>query len=619
MSDVFVSAKLNVDLEVVAENMSWTIWTRVWKGETGIFQWAIARVDDPELWGPAYDCESRVRVLLNGRIALEENEWRQGEDLPYEGGLASKIILDRWLNGDKNKIDDFNGSFSIIIIDEKSQKIHIWSDRFGFIPLYSYEKREVLFSSHPDILSRVLRCSGMSCEIDKTTIAEFLRTGTATHPYSYWKEINQCDPGTNYSFTVSYNSINCSKRQYWGLQNYKGPYLSDRKEIVSKLTHALKSAIRKRTLPRLGKISVLLSSGADSRTILFGACNPEKVLCHTLFDERNEELLGSIALAELANAEHKHHKRAVNYYFNHASEAIRISGGMWSIDSAHYGGLATELKNAGVVLTGCYADYLLKGLAYSRTHVKIFGKNLPIYQLIKPETEFYQPFSEINPSWENKVSQRSRKYFSSLDFDAENTIAEREYLRLAPLSREPDSSGRLFLGRTVGHDFFMADKDILDLVASIHPKQKLNGIPFGMAVNNIVGKKAKHIKNNNYGAPVGSSELKRIFYFIAASLKRKLHREGSGQPFEKDPNSVATVGSWPNYARIISLNKDLELWLENLDPAIADFLFDVLGLERSTWSMQDWAKRDSFLFLRFFTVYTWLEQRSAKMSAEKDI
>ena len=36
MSDVFVSAKLNVDLEVVTENMSWTAWTRVWKGETGI-------------------------------------------------------------------------------------------------------------------------------------------------------------------------------------------------------------------------------------------------------------------------------------------------------------------------------------------------------------------------------------------------------------------------------------------------------------------------------------------------------------------------------------------------------------------------------------------------------
>ena len=39
------------------------------------FFWSISRIDNPDIWGPAFDSKSNVRVILNGRIALKNEEW----------------------------------------------------------------------------------------------------------------------------------------------------------------------------------------------------------------------------------------------------------------------------------------------------------------------------------------------------------------------------------------------------------------------------------------------------------------------------------------------------------------------------------------------------------------
>ena len=120
----------------------------------------------------------------------------------------------------------------------------------------------------------------------------------------------------------------------------------------------------------------MLSSGADSRAPLFAACNPSKVTCFTFYDEPNAELRGAQAWATVG-ARHIPLKRNSEYYIENAAQAVRMSGGMWSTDSAHYGGFIDRLQeeNPGVVLTGCYADYLFKGLSYNRAQ-ELFLANL---------------------------------------------------------------------------------------------------------------------------------------------------------------------------------------------------------------------------------------------------
>lgn len=617
MSDIFFAAGLRCNIEGVAKHLCWTQQSKAWLGKLDGLIWVATRIDSPVLWAPAYDAQSGIRAILGGRIAPEEADWKAAEGLPYEGGLASRLVIDRWLKGGTRAIEAMNGSAQIIIIDERQCKLHVWTDRVGFYPAFAWTADGAfLFCSHPDVAADALERTGHSLKFDALTMAEFLRTGTSVHPHTYWQGIRQLDAATHFELDFGSKPRVLASSVYWQPAYLRGePYLTDRREIVDKLSVALKSAVQRRTLPRLGKVAVLLSAGADSRTALFGACDPAGVTCYSVYDEPNAELTGAKQLANAAGARHIEFPRSKDYYLDQGPDAVRLSGGMWSIDSAHFGGLTSRIRSHGcdVVLTGCYADYLLKGLSYNRRNKSVLGKFLPLYDFAESRSEWYQPFSEIAGQWQARVERRTEERY--LPFDGDDRSRSRlEYLRLAPMMREADVSGRLILRRTCGHDYIFADHDVLDMVFAIAPREKLNGIAFGMAVERITGNRAAHVKNNNYNARVGASEIERVSAFVLASLKRKITGQGGGQPYEKDPASVATVGSWPYFPRVIKMSERARAWRASLPEDQEEFLFDVLGEERRKWSVEDWADRESSLFLRVYTASLWLSQNGHALS-----
>ena len=71
MSDIFLSAGIEVDAALVARELRFTDYTKVESGSAAGLTWALSRVDDLGLWGPAWDQASQTRVLIGGRIALE--------------------------------------------------------------------------------------------------------------------------------------------------------------------------------------------------------------------------------------------------------------------------------------------------------------------------------------------------------------------------------------------------------------------------------------------------------------------------------------------------------------------------------------------------------------------
>jgi asparagine synthase (glutamine-hydrolysing) len=613
VSDILIAAGLDCDAGALAQQLSWTPQTKAWTGLAGGLTWVVTRVDAPELWAPAYDRQSGVRALIGGRIAPEEAEWKAAEALPYEGGLACRIVIDRWLKGGAAAVERLNGGAQIIVIDERKRELHVWTDRMGFYPAFAWTDGGFLLCSHPDVAATALEAAGRPCDFDPVTMAEFLRTGTSVHPHTYWHGIRHMDAGTRFRFTFGDAPRLAESATYWRPAYLEGePYLTDRREIVDRLATALKSAVQRRTLPRLGKVAVLLSAGADSRTALFGACAPSKVTCYTLYDEPNAELAGAEALASTAGAVHRTLQRSKDYYIQHAPAAVRVSGGMWSVDAAAFGGVCEAIKQdeAGTVLTGCYTDYLLKGLAYNRRHREIFGRSLPVYALDRPSYQFYQPFAAIAPNWATVVEARLESHYGKLPGGAHHPASGAEFIRLSPIAREADAAGRLFLRRTVPVDYFTADNAVIELAAAIHPAEKVSGIAFGMAVEQVTGPRANHILNNNYHARVGASEVGRVAAFVLASLKRKLSRQGGGQPFEDDPQSVATVGSWPNHGRVIKLAPGLKTWRESISKDQKELLFGMIGQERRDWSLDQWGDQDPSLFYRLYTASLWLSQNT---------
>ncbi len=610
MSDIFVSSGLPVDRNKIAKSLSWTPRTKSWTGEIGDLSWVVTRVDDPALWAPARDPESGVCVILGGRIAPEEAGWKAAEGLPYEGGLACRLVLDHWLRGGARAVESLNGGAQMIVIDEKKRELHCRTDRMGFYPAFTWDAGGFLLCSHPDVAAAALEDAGRPCDFDPVTMAEFLRTGTATHPHTYWHGIRQLDAGTRHRFEFGSPAGLRESSVYWRPANVEGAWLANRGEIVERLAGALLSSVRRRTLPRLGKVALLLSAGADSRTALFGANEPSAVNCFTFYDEVNTEFTNAKKLAGIAGAPHEGYQRGKDYYFEHAPEAVRITGGMWSMDSAHYSGLLPRLSGAnfGVVLTGCYADYLFKGLAYNRRRRSVHGKTFPLYTLCDVQHQFYQPFASLSDEWTGRVTERLDRRFAGLAGGSDRTAAAAEFLRLSPIVREADAAGRLLLRHTAAFDPFTSDNDVLEIAGAMHPSQKLNGVPFGMAVERVTGPRAKEVLNNNYGAPVGASELTRVTSFLLSSLKRKISGQGGGQPFERDPNSVATAGSWPYFPRVIKFSQRLRDWRSALPGAQEDFLFGVLGEDRRRWSIEEWADRDHSLFMRLYTASLWLSQ-----------
>jgi asparagine synthase (glutamine-hydrolysing) len=617
LSDIFIAAGPRWDASAIAKLLSWTPQTKAWSQSNSDLTWVVTRVDSPGLWAPARDPQSGLRALLGGRIAPEEAEWKAAEALPYEGGLACRLVLDRWLTGGAKAIEALNGGAQIIVIDERERALHVWTDRMGFYPAFVWTGVGFLLCSHPDVLAEALETAGHPLKFDVVTMAEFLRTGTATHPHTYWRSIRHMDAATHFEFELGASPRLRTSTVYWQPAYLRGePYLRNRAEIVDKLATALTSAVRRRTQPRLGKIGVLLSAGADSRTALFGACEPSAVTCFTFYDEINQEFRGAKMLAQVAQAKHVGIQRSKEYYYEGAAEAVRVSGGMWSIESAHHTGIRSAVLAEGIdtLLTGCYADYLLKGITYDTTNIQLLGRDLPLHRFAPFDFEWHHAHRRLASEWDGLVEVRLRDRFQALALDTERSRSELEHARLSQIVREPDASGRLFLRKTLPVDFFMSDNDIVDLFGRICPSEKLNAIPFGMAVARITGRQGDRVLNNNFSAPVGAQELQRVLIFLLNSIRRKFDREAGRQPFERDPASIATVGSWPNFPRAMRMSAVMRKWLAHLPLDQLEFFGSLAGDHIRNWTLEDWADRNPTLLARLYTASLWLSQNNRALT-----
>jgi asparagine synthase (glutamine-hydrolysing) len=302
-------------------------------------------------------------------------------------------------------------------------------------------------------------------------------------------------------------------------------------------------------------------------------------------------------------------RRDPDYYGRNAGEAMRVAGGMWSAIDAHYVGAADQIReaNPGTILTGCYADYMFKGLLLNRRLRTLFGRNLPLYEPADFAWEYYQPFGRLADQWQQQVKGRLESRFPE-DLRrkyAQNRLAV-ENLRLRPLSREPDASGRACLWRTQPWDPFLFDNDVLSVYSRLSAEMKLNGIVFGRAVGKVIGPAGRQVPNNNYGTPVDASEAERAFWFLMASFKRKLRR-AFGR--ENHARGLASSGSWPNWDYYVGHSPVIAEQWNNPGKELRGLFSNILG--RDPWQMPlaEWARTDSLVFMRLWSAKLWLQQR----------
>lgn len=614
MADILICFGGRISLDNLRSRLITTHRAHSIVGASGALVYAVSRVDEAAMWYPARDLVSGRIVLVSGRIALTAAEWDAAERLPFEGGLAARHLLSHWGKCAGGHIPEFNGASIAVFVDPLTNQTKIRTDRIGCAPIYaSTGTLPLVIGSHPDSVAAVLRDQGMAAEIDDATVAEFVRTGTAIHPYTYYKGIVQLDPGAIYTITEAGIS---HRETYWRPTTAEGGAPVSRPEFVDRLADGLRAAGRLRSSYRMGTTAVLLSAGADSRGVVAALAEPQRTHTYTYYDEPNPELSRAKQIANLIGAPHHALARPSDYYIVNAEETVRLSGGMWSLESGHHTGFVDEIWKTpgfGTLLTGCYADYLLKGISLNVRPKMLMGIALPLSELAPIEQEFHHPLTQVALIHEKESSERWRRRFGEV-IDRENRY-QLEYLRNAPLCREADASGRLALWRQFPIDPIMADTHVLDAVSVQSIPDKLSGIAFGLGIAKVTGAKVAKIPNNNYSAPVGTHERGRVIAFAAASLKRKFdNRLRNSAAFT--PRGVGTYGSWPNFHLVFGPSEQARAWFDSLKSH--DF-YGILTSERSAWDYDTFVSRDIVQLMRLLTVQIWRARFAVAPTASRRV
>lgn len=564
----------------------------------------LSRLDREDIWAPAQDDLNNIHVYLSGRIALEQEQWNKEFKKNRRGGLAASHIIEEYSKKELSSINSLNGAFAIVIIDFSRDKIIIVTDKLGFYPVYVYDTgTDLSLSTNTDTLSRL---NDQNEELDLISIAEVLKFGYCIHPNTYYKNIKQLDPGSVYE--IKSNHL-IKVKQYWEPQPLFLEYNS-KEALTIELAEAIQSSVRRRTIKELGKTGVFLSAGADSRSILAAADNPSALTSFTFFDVKNNEYNLAEQIAEAYGSQHIGLKRDPEHYGLGAKLAAKVISGHWNITDVHYANFIDELNKFEIenYLSGCFADFLFKGIAYNRTELKLFNKNLPLYKIAPFSQEWYFHISTLKSNYDRLSSERNLSSYSGIELNLENDLTywKIEKARLFPISREATFGSRQFLFRSLPWDPILADNDLLEMFQKIPPKWKINGDLWKKSVNKL-SVRSKNIIDNNNLAPLNYGKIGITFKFLEGVLKRKITgKDVDGTELGK----FITRGSWPNFQFYLENSKIIaELWqLKNHE--IQELFSSVLGFNPFKIAIRGWAQSDHLLFYRLLTLKLWFEENN---------
>lgn len=500
--------------------------------------------DDPERFGPAIDMRTGVRVVTSGRLAWSANDWARAAKLPYNGGLASRLVLERYLDRGAGAVAPFNGSAVIVVHDPRSAQIHLWTDQFGYHPCFLYRSDDVgncIITTFPDL---VLADPGVQATYDYVSMAEFLRAWRATPPNTYFSEIKHA--GAAKHITVDLRGGSIRSEDYW--TPFDDGFFPSMSAAAEELAGAVRLAIAERTAVAEHPV-VFISGGADSRVLLFCAEDPGRITAVNLYERPAAELDVARRLAELAGSRFAAFQRDTDFYPRNLPDTVRWSGAMWSIEDAHYSGFADEVRgfDADLVMTACTTDWVFKGYGLEKRCLTLFGRNLPFYGYLGQRTDGFLPnYPRRSPTeLAGSIDARMAAWFAgtpaTLTIPRDRLLVEDR--RVRPAAYTVSVSGPIMY-RTFPYDTFLADSRIAFCYSRTHPDWKLNHELWGKAVALLSGG-AGSVVNSNYGWRVNASMPEKAAMFAAGWLRRRLQRSAPG---DQDDDRPPSSGSWPDFS-----------------------------------------------------------------------
>ncbi len=534
-------------------------------------------------WDSFFDRQRQRQLILLGRPAINLDSWANYDSDP--------AFVTRSLNNDLNEMsfEEFciktNGSFSLLIVDFSSQTLFIIRDKFGVFPIFVSGEQsidDIQISTHPDILA----AHSGNCSLDKTSVAEFLADGYVSHPYTFYKEMRSINPGS--FLTVDYRRHKVSQTQYFSCYS---DLCYDFTSLVNELSDALSSSIKRRSHPQYGQTGVLLSGGGDSRPLALNVIT--KPHAFTSFSAKNKEFQITREITERLKIDHHVIKRTSASNSIGLTKAPRYTGGMSAGGSATLMDVLRDdsLLKMDNLLSGDYADWLLKDIAFNTAPVTIFGKKLPLNKFSDFSFHFYGGSVPI-PMLQNRITDRRNSIFPLSKRQQSNAL---QFRRIVPLSNEYTSSTRLFLQRTLPWESYLIDNDVINCVLRIPPDFKLNGRLYDQALK-ILCRPIIDIPHASKGTRLGTNQYVTAFWMTLAMLEKKFGRD-----------SQTHQATWDKPSAIMYSDSALHKLFYSANSSSQKYITDIVGLDIFSLTLDEIFHIDYHLFFNAISFCAWLE------------
>ena len=273
------------DSEFILRRMSAEISSRgpdelgIWKDESiGLAHRRLAVLDlSTAGHQPMHSSCGRYVLTFNGEIynhTCLRSELNSSHALHvWRGHSDTETFLEcfsQW--GIKATLERCNGMFAFALWDRKDHSLTLGRDRMGEKPLYygwqgSGRHKCFLFGSE---LKALKVHPSFQVEIDRNSLALFMRYKYIPAPYSIYKGIFKLKPGT--FLTISQDQTKPKIETYWStsrvaLEGVRNPFVGSDSQAIDELEHLLKSSVSQQMVADV-PLGSLFSGGVDSSLIL---------------------------------------------------------------------------------------------------------------------------------------------------------------------------------------------------------------------------------------------------------------------------------------------------------------------------------------------------------------
>lgn len=227
---------------------------------------------------PFLNNSKKVGIVFNGEIynfiELRDELIKLGHI--FSTSSDTEVVINSYLQWDKECFKKFKGMFAIVIIDLRKKKLLLARDQFGIKPIYIYAQPGILkFAS--TVNSILVSDPKKKYHVNKDIIRDFLITGVAEkYRQTFISEIIKIDPAeyTEIYFkkigNIDLNNVINKATNYWSPIKEKENISFE--DAVEKTRLLVKASVERHMISDV-QVTNTLSGGIDSSSILAFASN----------------------------------------------------------------------------------------------------------------------------------------------------------------------------------------------------------------------------------------------------------------------------------------------------------------------------------------------------------